>query len=89
MKIDSLTLHLPPEFAGRERALGKAIADALADIPLAGDQRLGRLSQSVSGLSPSQGNETIARRIATNVHSGLDTALTTARPPVNRERRAT
>ncbi len=71
LKIDNLTLHLPPEFAGRERALGNAVARALADTPVTGDQAIARLTQTVSVSSPLQGNDAIANRIATGVHRQL------------------
>ncbi len=88
LKIDSLTLHLPPEFAGRERALGEALAHALSTVPYAEDRFVSQLSHTVQDVSPTLSNTAIASRIAQGVGSRLAAPQPDRHPAPAHPRRA-
>lgn len=71
LKIDNLTLHLPPEFAGREHALSEALAHALGTVPISENRFVGQLTHTLHDVSPTLSNRAIANRVAQGVSSRL------------------
>ena len=69
MKIDRMILKLPPEFAGREQRLGRAIAEAFALRPLAEGRNHEHLSLSFKEMSPHSSDANIASQIVSRVHT--------------------
>jgi hypothetical protein len=67
MMIDRMILRLPPEFAGREQRLNRAIADAFAERPLAQGQSHEHLAVSINNLSPQSSDAAIANQIVSRV----------------------
>ena len=69
LKIDRLILRLPPEFSGREKALGHALAHALGEAPaFARKQTIAGISMAIPAMQSAQSDAAVARQIATHVH---------------------
>jgi hypothetical protein len=76
LKIDRLILRLPPEFSGREKALGRALADALGQTPaFSRAQTIAGVSAAVPSVRASQSNAAVARHIAAHVHTQISAEL--------------
>jgi hypothetical protein len=69
MMIDRMILRLPPEFAGREQRLSRAIAVAFAERPLAEGRSHQHLAVSFKNMSPHSSDAFIASQIVSRVHT--------------------
>jgi hypothetical protein len=81
LQIDRLTLRLPPEFSGREKAIGHALAHALGEAPaFARKQTIAGISTAMPSMQASQSDAAIARQIAAHVHTRISAELRGHRP---------
>ena len=81
LKIDRLILRLPPEFIGREKSLGTALAHALGETP-AFDRRqtIASIKAAMPAMPASQSDAAIARQIAAHVRTRISAGQKEGRP---------
>ena len=81
LKIDRLILRLPPEFTGREKSLGTALAHALGETP-AYDRRqtIASITASMPAMPATQSDAAIARQIAAHVQTRIAAGQKGSRP---------
>jgi len=71
LNIERLHLTLPPALAGRAEAIGRALGEELARLPLSRSQDLAHLAVPPLVLDGQATDASIARAIATAVHRQL------------------
>lgn len=72
LRIDRLVLHLPDEFSGRGKALGRAVGAALAQYRSPQAQALARLVATVRDISPAMSDGAIANAVVRAIAARLD-----------------
>ena len=81
LKIDRLTLRLPPEFTGREKSLGAALAHALGETPVnARRQTIASITTAMPSMPATQSDAAIARQIAAHVRTRISAGQKAGRP---------
>ena len=71
ISIDRLLLRLPHDYAGRERLIATAIAEALGRTYFEPRGVIARTSVRISGLTPALGSRAIGNHVATVVADSL------------------
>lgn len=71
ISIDRLLLRLPHDYAGRERLIATAIAEAFARTNFEPHGPLAQTSVRVAGVTPALGSRAIANRVAAAVADSL------------------
>ena len=81
LKIDRLILRLPPEFTGREKSLGAALAHALGETSaFVRPQNIAGITATMPSMRASQSDAAIARQIAAHVQTRISGGQKGGRP---------
>lgn len=78
--IDHLSLSLPATLRGHERTFSRSLARELGKLPFTDDTHLSSLKMPPIQMRPGETVNTLARRIATNLHVHITNPQTSRNP---------
>lgn len=71
LRIDRMTLRLPPGLRDRANTIAGLVGEALVELPLRDSRSIPYLNVPPVTVDARQSDDHIARRIATAIHAGI------------------